>query len=102
MDSIDGEETHAPRTVPDITGNPTAVIDARSNTIQEQRFDLLARPLFTGAADEGYERSAPLFTDVTADYTLAGPPECLREVTSDDALHALQTRSAPQEASADA
>ncbi|MBL8615713.1 MAG: hypothetical protein JNM72_08920, partial [Deltaproteobacteria bacterium] len=41
----------------DVQGNPTAVVDPRGNTIQVQVFDLVGRPLFTGAADEGYTPS---------------------------------------------
>ena len=37
----------------DVQGNPTTVTDPRDNPIQVQTFDLLGRPLFTGAADEG-------------------------------------------------
>ncbi len=38
----------------DVQGNPLTVTDPRGNAIQVQIFDLLGRPLFTGAADEGY------------------------------------------------
>lgn len=43
----------------DVQGNPREVIDPRGNTIQVQTFDMLGRPVFTGAADEGYDPSAP-------------------------------------------
>ncbi|MDP2310024.1 MAG: SpvB/TcaC N-terminal domain-containing protein [Pseudomonadota bacterium] len=41
----------------DVQGNVQTVTDPRGNDIQVQRFDLLGRPLFTGAADEGYDGS---------------------------------------------
>ncbi|MEL6348733.1 MAG: RHS repeat-associated core domain-containing protein [Myxococcota bacterium] len=41
----------------DIQGNPVSVTDPRGNIIQVQDFDILGRPAFTGAADEGYDPS---------------------------------------------
>lgn len=43
----------------DVQSNPLSVTDPRDNVVQVQRFDLLGRPLFTGAADEGYDPASP-------------------------------------------
>jgi len=54
----DGTTDHVTKLVLDVQGNVEQVIDPRENTIQVQRFDLLGRPLFSGAADEGYDAAA--------------------------------------------
>jgi RHS repeat-associated protein len=57
----------------DVQGNVTAVMDPRENVIQVQRFDLLGRPVFTGAADEGYDGSNGK-GETTALVDVAGQP----------------------------
>ena len=42
----------------DVQGNALTVTDARGNDIQVQSHDILGRPAFTGAADEGYDGSS--------------------------------------------
>ncbi|MEQ1507643.1 MAG: hypothetical protein ABMB14_35760, partial [Myxococcota bacterium] len=51
-DSVTEHVTHLTL---DVQGNVRQVTDARGNATQVQTFDLLGRPLFTGAADEGYD-----------------------------------------------
>ena len=51
----DGATTLTTRLTLDLQGNLREVEDARANTVQVQRFDVLGRPCFTGAADEGYD-----------------------------------------------
>ncbi len=58
VETPDGTAWHVTRVQLDVQGNVLAVIDPRGNTIQVQRFDLLGRPAFTGAADEGYDGSS--------------------------------------------
>ncbi|MEQ1508181.1 MAG: hypothetical protein ABMB14_38480, partial [Myxococcota bacterium] len=51
----DGVVEHVTRRVLDAQGNVLQVTDARGNATQVQTFDLVGRPLFSGAADEGYD-----------------------------------------------
>ncbi|MEQ1506610.1 MAG: RHS repeat-associated core domain-containing protein [Myxococcota bacterium] len=51
----DGVAEHVTHLTLDVQGNVRQVTDARGNATQVQTFDLLGRPLFTGAADEGYD-----------------------------------------------
>jgi RHS repeat-associated protein len=51
----DGVIEHVTHLTLDVQGNVLQVTDARGNTTQVQTFDLVGRPLFTGAADEGYD-----------------------------------------------
>ena len=57
--SPDGTAEYDTRVVLDVQGNPLSVVDPRGNTIQVQRFDMAGRPVFTGAADEGYDPANP-------------------------------------------
>ncbi|MEQ1506290.1 MAG: RHS repeat-associated core domain-containing protein [Myxococcota bacterium] len=51
----DGLTEHVTHLTLDVQGNVLQVTDARGNATQVQTFDLVGRPLFTGAADEGYD-----------------------------------------------
>ncbi|MEQ1569008.1 MAG: hypothetical protein ABMA64_25440, partial [Myxococcota bacterium] len=51
----DGVTEHVTHLTLDVQGNVLQVTDARGNATQVQTFDLVGRPLFTGAADEGYD-----------------------------------------------
>ncbi|HHN75580.1 MAG TPA: toxin, partial [Acidobacteria bacterium] len=54
----DGSTEHAITLELDVQGNVLTVTDPRGNDIEVQRFDLLGRACFTGAADEGYDGSS--------------------------------------------
>ncbi|MEQ1503073.1 MAG: SpvB/TcaC N-terminal domain-containing protein [Myxococcota bacterium] len=51
----DGVTGHVTHLTLDVQGDVLQVTDARGNPTQVQTFDLIGRPVFTGAADEGYD-----------------------------------------------
>ncbi|MEQ1503643.1 MAG: toxin TcdB middle/N-terminal domain-containing protein [Myxococcota bacterium] len=61
METPDGTTNHVTRLTLDVQGNVLAVKDPRGNIqvpsydIQVQRYDMVGRPGFSGAADEGYD-----------------------------------------------